>query len=103
MCSLCRLGLSDFCMGRVSVHKVSAATCADESSDLLESFLAFLCHVLIPCEGAEDAEGVIEVVKEEEKKEESVTGMSKMVLGIETDRPYRGLETGFMFLLIVCV
>lgn len=45
---------------------------ADGSSDLLASFLAFLCDVLMPCEGGGDGERVMR----EEEEEERATGMS---------------------------
>lgn len=54
------------------MHKESDDALADGSSDLLTSFLAFLCDLLMPCEGGGEEERVM-MMKE---KEEKVTGMS---------------------------
>lgn len=72
MCSSRFIGLPDFCKGLVSVHKGRDDALADGSSDLLTSFLAFLCDVLMPCEGGGEEQSVME----EEEEEERVTGMS---------------------------
>ncbi|KAK3567446.1 hypothetical protein QTP86_020007 [Hemibagrus guttatus] len=70
-------GLPDFCKGLVSVHTESADALADGSSELLQSFLAFLCDVLMPYEGG----GVGESFMKEEKEEERVTEPSTRQIG----------------------
>lgn len=67
--------MPDFCEGLVSESDDdddADAALADGSSDLLTSFLAFLCDVLMPCEAGGDGESVME---EEEEEVEKVTGM----------------------------